>query len=64
LTELDDTKRGGLIQKAIRIIHEDVASIPIWSNMSVYTMKPSVEFTPTKGTQYAIMRAKDIKLVD
>ena len=64
LTELDDAKRAILIRKAIQIIHEDVASIPIWSNMSVYSMKPNVEFTPTMGTQYAIMRAKDIKLMD
>ena len=64
LSELDETKRADLIKKATRIIHEDVASIPIWSNMSVFTMHPNVVFKPTKGTQYAIIRAKDLKYKD
>jgi peptide/nickel transport system substrate-binding protein len=59
---MDDDKRGELIKKAIRILHEDVASIQIWANTSVYSMKPNIEFTPTLKNREPLMLIKDVKI--
>jgi peptide/nickel transport system substrate-binding protein len=61
---MDDTQRAELFKKAIRILYEDVARIPIWANMSVFAMKKNIEFTPTKGMFYAIVLGKDVKIRD
>jgi peptide/nickel transport system substrate-binding protein len=56
----DDTKRGELIKKAVRIVHEDVASIPVFNNVIVYAMKKNVDFRPTEKFQFDVLFVKDI----
>jgi peptide/nickel transport system substrate-binding protein len=59
---MDSKKRGELIKKAVRILHEDVASIQIWANTSVYSMKPDIDFTPTLKNREPLMLLKDVKI--
>jgi peptide/nickel transport system substrate-binding protein len=61
---LDDTKRGDLIKKAVRILHEDVPTVLISGHKMLYAMGKHVEFTPTIKTQYPLMLIKDVKFVD
>ena len=61
---MDDKKRGELIKQAIRILHEDVASIQIWANTSVYAMKPTIDFTPTLKNREPLMLIKDVRIND
>jgi peptide/nickel transport system substrate-binding protein len=58
--EFDAEKRAVFIKKAFRQIHDDVVTIPVWSTVAVYAMKPSVEFTPTQRN-LALMYLKDVK---
>jgi len=60
--EFDDAKRAELIKKGVRIIADDVATIPIWANVSVYAMKPDIDFTPTFRAQNALVLVKDIRI--
>jgi peptide/nickel transport system substrate-binding protein len=57
---IDDKKRAELIKKAVRIIHEEVASIPILTNVCYFGMKKNVHFTPTKKESTDIVLVKDI----
>jgi tRNA U34 5-carboxymethylaminomethyl modifying GTPase MnmE/TrmE len=41
-------KRGELIKKAAGMIQEDVATIRIFNNIDVYTMKKNIHFKPTQ----------------
>jgi peptide/nickel transport system substrate-binding protein len=61
---MDDKKRGELLKQAIRILHEDVASIQIWANTSVYAMKPNIDFTPTLKNREPLMLIKDVRITD
>jgi peptide/nickel transport system substrate-binding protein len=61
IQEFDDAKRAELLKQAFRIIHDDVATIPIWANVSVYGMSKNIQFTPTFRVQNAWVRIKDIK---
>lgn len=61
---MDDAKRGELLKQAIRVLHEDVASIQIWANTSVYAMKPNVDFTPTLKNREPLMLIKDVRVRD
>jgi len=61
---MDDTKRGELIKKAIRVLHEDVATVQIWANTSVYAMKPNIDFTPTLKNREPLMLIKDVRIKD
>ena len=60
--EFDDAKRAELIKQSLRIIRDDVATVPIWANVSVYAMKPDIEFTPTFRAMHALVLIKDIKI--
>lgn len=60
--EFGDAKRAELIKKGMRIIADDVATIPIWANVSVYAMKPDIDFTPTLRAMDALVLVKDIKI--
>jgi len=62
--EFDDAKRAELIKKALKIIREDVATIPLWANVSVYTMKKDIQFTPTFRVMNAEVRVRDIAVID
>jgi peptide/nickel transport system substrate-binding protein len=61
-TTPDNARRADLIKKAIRTMHEDVATIPIWANISVYSMKPNIEFTPTLKNREPLMLIKDARI--
>jgi peptide/nickel transport system substrate-binding protein len=45
---MDADKRAAYVKEAVRIMHDDVASITIWNNVVVYTMKKNIAFTPTQ----------------
>lgn len=62
LAEFDDAKRGELIKQGISMLADDVATIPIWANVSVYSMKPDIDFTPTFRAGSALVLVKDIKI--
>ena len=61
-TTMDDTKRGELIKQAIRMLHEDVATIQIFSATDVYAMKSTIEFTPTKKNREPLILIKDVRI--
>ncbi len=58
---LDDTKRALLVKNAVSVIHDDVACIPIWNNVSIYGMKSNIDFTPT-NVPFSLMLLKDVSL--
>lgn len=58
----DDTKRGDLIKKAVRMIHEDVATIPIFNVVNVYAMKKNIDFKPTQKWLMDLLLAKDVTM--
>lgn len=45
---VDDRKRAEMVKKAAKILYEDVALIPLFNMVSVYVMKESIDFKPTK----------------
>jgi peptide/nickel transport system substrate-binding protein len=59
---MDNTKRGELIKQALRMIHEDVATIQIFTATDVYAMKPNIEFTPTQKNREPLMLIKDVRI--
>ncbi len=59
---VDDSKRAKLIQKAVRIIQEDVASIPIFNVIPVYAMKKNIDFTPTQKIVHDLVLVKDVTI--
>jgi peptide/nickel transport system substrate-binding protein len=59
---MDNTKRGELIKQALRIIHEDVATIQIFTATDVYAMKPNIEFMPTKKNREPLMLIIDVRI--
>jgi peptide/nickel transport system substrate-binding protein len=44
----DDKQRGDYVRQAMKILQDDVATVPLWNGVVVYSMKPSVSFTPTQ----------------
>lgn len=64
IQEFDDAKRAELIKQALRIIREDVATVPIWANVSVYSMKKDIKFTPTFRVMNAEVKVRDIQVLD
>jgi peptide/nickel transport system substrate-binding protein len=61
-TTVDDGKRGELIKRAVKIVQEDVPSIPIFNNVAVYAMKKNVDFTPTQKYFQDLTLIKDITI--
>jgi peptide/nickel transport system substrate-binding protein len=61
-TIVNDTKRGELIKKAVKIIHEDVASIPIFTMVAVYAMKANIDFKPTQKHHHDLLLVKDVTI--
>ena len=59
---VDDTKRGELIKKANRIIHEEVPTIEHWATRMVYGMRSNIDFTPANGTGILYMHVNEIKV--
>ncbi len=50
----DMNVRAARTREAVRIAHEDVADVPLWTNVLVYAMRSNLEFTPTKKSVYAV----------
>jgi peptide/nickel transport system substrate-binding protein len=63
-TTMDPKKRGELIRLAIKMIHEDVASVQIYTATDVFAMKRNIEFTPTKKNREPLMLVKDVRIVN
>lgn len=57
---VNDAKRGELIKKAIKIIHDEVLSIPVYNNVAIYAMKKSIDFTPTQKYNMDLLMVRDI----
>jgi peptide/nickel transport system substrate-binding protein len=58
---LDDKKRAKLIQEGFRIIHDDVASVLLWNNVTIYATQKAITFTPTVKATHALVMLKDIR---
>lgn len=56
----DDAKRAEIIKKAVRLIHDDAAGIPIYSMVAVYAMKNNIDFRPTQKHNMDLVLLKDI----
>jgi peptide/nickel transport system substrate-binding protein len=59
---VDDVKRGELIRKGVKIVHEEVASIPIFNMIPVFALKKNVDFKPTQKNLHDLILVKDITL--
>ncbi len=57
---VNDEKRGELIKKAVKMLHEDVAAIAIVSNVAVFAMKKNIDFIPTKKHNIDLVLVKDM----
>jgi len=57
---INDNNRGELIKKAVKIIDEDVASIPIFNTVIVYGMKKNIDFKPTQKFALELLLIKDV----
>jgi peptide/nickel transport system substrate-binding protein len=58
---LDNKKRAVLIKDAVRIIHDDVATIPIWSNVTLFATKKDIAYKPTRNVANALIFVKNIE---
>jgi peptide/nickel transport system substrate-binding protein len=45
---VDPEERAKYVRAAFKIIHADIPSFTIWNQIEVYSMKKSLDFTPTK----------------
>ncbi len=59
LQTFDETKRGELVRRATRILHNDYVLIPIWNNVAVYAMKKNIDFSVPPHTLIR-MEVKDV----
>jgi peptide/nickel transport system substrate-binding protein len=59
---MDNNNRGELLKKAIKNLHDDVATVQIYTATDVYSMKPKIEFTPTRKNREPLMLIKDVKI--
>jgi peptide/nickel transport system substrate-binding protein len=57
---MDDAKRAEIVKKAVRMIQQDVATIPLFNNVVLYCMKKNVDFKPTQKTNNDLMLVKDV----
>jgi peptide/nickel transport system substrate-binding protein len=50
----DLVERAQLTKAAVQIAHDDVADVPLWTNVLVYAMKPTLDYTPVKKSVYSL----------
>jgi len=63
LRTLDNAKRGELVNKAVRVLVDDVIYIPMWSANSMYAMRSQVQFTGIPRTAAGPwMRLQDVRV--
>jgi peptide/nickel transport system substrate-binding protein len=58
----NEKKRAELVKKAIRILHDDVASIPVCNAVVVYAMKKNIEFKPTQKHNQELLFVRDVTM--
>ena len=46
VSTIDDAKMEVLVKRAMKILHDEVAYIPIFSTMSIFAMKKNIDFVP------------------
>jgi peptide/nickel transport system substrate-binding protein len=61
-TTVNDAKRAEVIRRAIKVVEEDAATIPIFNCVIVYGMKKDLSFTPTRGIIHPMVFVKDVKI--
>jgi peptide/nickel transport system substrate-binding protein len=59
---VDNTKRGELIKKAVKIIQEEVPTILIFNTVAVYAMKNNIDFKPTQNYFVDLALVKDMTI--
>jgi peptide/nickel transport system substrate-binding protein len=59
--EMNEKKRAELARKAVAIIHDEVYTVPISANKTVYALGKHVDFTPTVRTEFPLMLIKDVR---
>jgi len=59
---MDNKKRGELLKQGIKMLHDDVATIQLYTATDVYSMKKNIDFTPTKKNREPLMLIKDVKI--
>jgi peptide/nickel transport system substrate-binding protein len=57
---VNDAKRGELIMKAVKMLNEELPSILMVNNVTVYGMQKNIDFTPTKKNSKDLMLVKDM----
>jgi hypothetical protein len=57
---VDDTKRGEVIKKGVRMLHEDVATIAIFNTIYVYAMKANIDFKATQKFTLPVVLVRDV----
>jgi peptide/nickel transport system substrate-binding protein len=57
LHEPDNTKRAALVRQIMRMVHDDVANIPIWDSISEYAMKATFTYTPIQHRNAVLLLA-------
>lgn len=50
----DTNERAALTRAAVRIAHEDVCDVPLWTTVLVYAMQPGIEYAPVKKSLYSV----------
>ena len=61
-TTMDNKRRSELIRLGVKMIHEDVATVQLFTATDVYAMKSKIEFIPTKKNREPLMLIKDVKI--
>jgi peptide/nickel transport system substrate-binding protein len=61
-TTMDDKKRSELVKKAVKILHEEVALVPVFTNIATFAMKKNIDFNPTKKHNIDFVLVKDITI--
>jgi peptide/nickel transport system substrate-binding protein len=57
---VDSRQRAGLIKRAVTLLHDDVASIPLCNAVIVYATQENIEFKPTQKHYMELVLVKDI----
>jgi peptide/nickel transport system substrate-binding protein len=57
---VNNAERAEVIKKAVRMVNEEVAAIPIFTAVVVYGMKKNIDFKPTPKRPSEIVLVKDI----
>ncbi|MGH6981197.1 MAG: hypothetical protein ACREFC_08310, partial [Stellaceae bacterium] len=61
LGTFDNGKRAALVRDIMRMVHDDVANIPIWDSISEYAMKAKFTYAPIQHRN-AVLMLTDVSL--